>query len=150
MLSRVGIARRSQSTILLRSVRLTNPPAGNPCSRACRMYSPPGVSRSNQARYTASSMKNPSGCAIGSVALLPALRRRVAALFGSVVEEESRTCVAEDSDPAEEPVEVTGVISYLELIAARRASSGSVVVMLWKLKKRLHVSIFSSCFTRTQ
>lgn len=75
-------------------------------------------------------MKNPSGCAIGSVALLPALRRRVAALFGSVVEDESRRCVAERSVPAEEPVDVTGVISYFELMAARRASSGSVVLIV--------------------
>jgi hypothetical protein len=93
------------------------------------------VSRNDQARYTASSIKNPSGCATGSVALLPALRRRVGALFASVVEVERRRCVAERRVPPEEPEDVTGVMSYFELMAARRASSGSVVLIVKKLKR---------------
>jgi hypothetical protein len=129
MLSKPVIARFSQSTMFFRSVRPTKPPAGRPCSRACFMYSPPGVSRNDHARQTASSMKKPSGSEVGFVAALPTLRSRVGAFFGKVTAVERRRWVAERRVLAGTPEEFTGSISYFALIAARRASSGSIALI---------------------
>src|SRR5712672_2219345 len=74
-------------------------------------------------------MKNPSGSETGSVALLPTLRSRVGAFFGSVTAAERRKCVAARRETAGAPEVLTGLISYFALIAARRASNGSIALM---------------------
>jgi hypothetical protein len=55
------------------------------------------------------SMNKPSTCALGSVALLPALHRWVSGLFGIIAVEERHRSAAECNVLAGVPVDVMGV-----------------------------------------